>query len=167
MERDAIWRGNGRISYETVFTVGARSDIGTVQSAWKKISIGSDCKLGNDITLQSATVGNHVTIGDGATLYEMEIKDNVIIGKNFRAVSHSKVFSGVRIGDKVHMGVDAHIYDGFSIGDNCCIGDSARVRQNMPDRSYMNSDGILHLAAPGKVIGRPKGRCEEFDVPTQ
>lgn len=164
LDRSATWWGHSIIDEGAIIIVGAYSFIGEVYWALNTTRIGTDCTLGNVSYMKNVTIGNNVKIGSGSSLSNTEIGDNVTIGDGFRAQSHSKVFSGARIGKDIRLGVDAHIYGEVIIGNHTCIGDHARVHQNMPNYSYINADGVVHEVHPDNFdrVNRQNGNCIEI-----
>lgn len=125
---------------------------------WRKLG----CKIGGADIYHSASLGSEP--------YLIEIGENVRIGGGVRLITHDggvwvlrhlkKEYQGVdlikriRIGDNVHIGPEAIIMPGVTIGSNCIVGCGAIVTKSVPDNSIV-------VGVPARVIKTVDEYCLE------
>ena len=114
----------------------------------KGLVIGKDCEI-----YKSASLGSEP--------YLITIGDQVRIASNVSFVTHDggawvirhlkdeykdvDLFGRIRVGNNVHIGINAVIMPGVSIGDNCIIGCGAIVTKDVPSNS-------IAVGVPARVI---------------
>lgn len=97
----------------------------------------------------------------GSEPYLIEIGNHVRINSNVKCITHdggvwvlrnlkderkkADIFGCISIGDNVHIGTDAIIMPGVTIGNNCIIGCGAVVTKSIPDNS-------VAVGVPARVI---------------
>ena len=94
----------------------------------------------------------HKTVGFGDEGYLVFLGDNVRLTSGVRVIPHdgglwtlrkmglmpdADYFAPVHIGNNVHVGNDAVIMPGITIGSNCVIGVGAVVTKDVPDNSVV------------------------------
>lgn len=90
-------------------------------------------------------VGNGVWVEDNVVLHSappgLVIGDDVTIG-------HGAVVNGIKVGNKVLIGINASVLHDAEIGDNCIIAAGAVVTQGakIPDGSFV-------AGVPGRITG--------------
>ena len=108
--------------------------------------------------LRGVNIGKNVWIGAGAELgqhpFLLTIKDNVIIACGVKILTHDTSFTliggkdlaaEVVIGKNVHIGENAVILPGVSVGDDCIIGACALLTKDVPA-------GMVAAGVPARVI---------------
>jgi len=113
----------------------------------KGVKIGNNCEI-------------YPSSNFGSEPYLVEIGDNVRISSNVKITTHdgglwvlrnlellpnADKFGKVKIGNNVHIGMDAFIMPGVTIGDNVVIGVGAVVTKDIPSNS-------VAVGVPAKVI---------------
>ena len=117
---------------------------------WKK----SGVKLGDRAEIYSSA-------SFGSEPYLIEIGNHVRINAGVRFITHDggvwtlrgydekykdvDLFGPIKVGNNVHIGTDAIIMPGVTIGDNCIIGCGAIVTKDIPDNS-------IAVGIPARVI---------------
>lgn len=111
-------------------------------------------------------IGNGVELRDlapfGSEPYLIEIGDHVRINSGVRFITHdggvwvlrhygdealkdADLFGCIKVGNNVHIGTNALIMPGVTIGSNCIIGCGAIVTKDIPDNS-------IAVGVPARVI---------------
>lgn len=111
------------------------------------LNLGSGCEIYNDVTF-------------GSEPYLIEIGDNVRITKGVIFITHdggmwvlrnngilkdADAFGKIKVGNNVHIGINAVIMPGVTIGDNVVIGVGAVVTKDIPSNS-------IAAGVPARVI---------------
>lgn len=117
--------------------------IGDVELA-EKSSIWYNCVVRGDI--EAIRIGNRTNIQDltmihstGGQGYPTSIGDDCTVG-------HNVILHGVRIGNRVLVGMGAILLDGVTVGDDCLIGAGALVTPGT-----VIPPGSLVLGSPAAV----------------
>ncbi len=112
-------------------------------------TIGEDCEircstLGSEPYL--ITIGDHVRITRGVELITHD-GGTWVLRKFSEIPDAEKIekFGRIKIGNNVHIGINAIIMPGVTIGDNVIIGCSAVVTHDVPSNSVV-------VGAPARVI---------------
>lgn len=94
------------------------SYISSKATTWSDISIGENCFVLEDNTIQPfVKIGNNVTLWSGNHVgHHTTIEDNCFIS------SHVVISGGVEVGKNCFIGVNATIRDHIKIGEKCVIG---------------------------------------------
>ena len=108
------------------------------------ISIYSTANLGTETYL--VELGDHVRINDGVQLVTHD--GGAWVLRSYLKEENAKnidIFGCIKIGSNVHIGTNAVIMPGVTIGDNCIIGCGAIVTRDIPD-------GSVAVGVPARVI---------------
>ena len=112
------------------------------------LRIGRNCEILNGFDFGSepwlVTIGNNVRISAGVRITTHD--GGLWVLRNLYSELHcADKFGRVIIGDNVHIGMDAMIMPGVTIGDNCVVGARAVVTHDVPD-------GSVVAGVPARVI---------------
>lgn len=119
---------------------------------WRKKGalIGEDCDISVNASLGSEpyliNIGNHVRINSGVNLITHD--GGVWVLRELSDAENSEdidLFGKINIKDNVHIGTNAIIMPGITIGCNCIIGCAAIVTHDIPDNS-------IAVGTPARVI---------------
>lgn len=129
-----------------------------VMAYWrsKGAVIGDGCEIYSSANFGSEpyliSIGNHVRINGGVQLVTHDGGVWVLRGlkEEYKKVD---LFGKIKIGDNVHIGTNAIIMPGVTIGSNCIIGCGAIVTKDVPDNS-------VAVGVPAHVIET----IEEYEV---
>ncbi len=119
---------------------------------WKRrgLKIGKDCSINPKVELGSEpyliTIGSHVRINSGVTFVTHD--GGCWVLRNETSIPNSNqldLFGKIKIGNNVHIGTNAFIMPGVTIGDNVIIGCCAVVTKDIPDNS-------IAVGVPARVI---------------
>lgn len=100
----------------------------------KNCSINTSAKLGSEPYL--VTIGNNVRINSNVQIYTHD-GGLWVIRNLYNEYKNIDLFKKVIIGNNVHIGSNAVIMPGVTIGDNCIIGVGSIVTKNVPDNSVV------------------------------
>lgn len=119
----AFWRAKG-------------AKIGTSCDIHPKASLGSEPYL--------VTIGNNVRVSANVCIFTHD-GGLWVLRSLYEDVKNADKFDKVVIGSNVHVGVNAMIMPGVTIGDNCVIGAGAIVTKDIPACS-------VAVGVPARVI---------------
>lgn len=112
-----------------------------------EIKIGYNCSVYDNVSFGSEPylieIGNNVRITKGVTFITHD--GGVWVLRNNGMLKDADIFGEIKIGNNVHIGINAVIMPGVTIGDNVIIGVGAVVTKDIPSNSI--SAGI-----PARVI---------------
>jgi UDP-2-acetamido-3-amino-2,3-dideoxy-glucuronate N-acetyltransferase len=102
------------------------------------LKIGHFCVIGDEVEIgRGCVLGSHVTIHDGSRIGEgVRIDDGAVIGKQpmraaNSAVTKDEAMPPVVIGDGCIIGTHTVIYAGAKLSDRVLVADLATVRENV------------------------------------
>lgn len=99
------------------------------------IKIGKNCEIYGDVMFGSEpyliTIGNHVRITSGCKFITHD--GGVWVLREKYSNEKIDLFGQIKIGDNVHIGMNAIIMPGVTIGNNVIIGCGAVVTKDIPD----------------------------------
>ncbi len=107
-----------------------------------KATLIQGCDFGTEPYL--VEIGNHVRINNGVRFVTHDGGVWVVrrISPEYKDVD---LVGRIRVGDNVHIGTEAMIMPGVSIGNNCIVGCGAIVTHSVPDNSVV-------AGVPARVI---------------
>lgn len=109
--------------------------------------IGENCEIYKNVSFGSEPylieIGNNVRISDGVRLTTHD--GGVWVLRNYKNKNDADLFSPIKIGNNVHIGINSIIMPGVEIGDNVIIGAGSIVTKNI------NNNSIV-AGVPAKVI---------------
>lgn len=117
---------------------------------WRKRGavIGNGCSIFSSVGLGSepylVTIGNHVRLTNNVQLITHD-GGVWVLREMYPELSDIDLFGKIKIGNNVHVGTDARIMPGVTIGNNCIIGVGAIVTKDIPDNS-------IAVGIPARVI---------------
>jgi acetyltransferase-like isoleucine patch superfamily enzyme len=104
------------------------------------VSIGERCEIRGGVNFGSEPylikIGDHVRINAGVQLITHDGGTWVL--REYADIENREnltLFKKIEIGNNVHIGSDALIMPGVTIGDNCIIGCGAVVTKSVPSNS--------------------------------
>lgn len=104
---------------------------------YSNIIIGEKCEVYDAVSFGSEPylieLGNHVRITKGVTFVTHD--GGVWVLRNNGKAKNADIFGKIKIGNNVHIGINAIIMPGVSIGDNVVIGVGAVVTKDIPANS--------------------------------
>lgn len=155
IRRPFYCRGKSRLQFAEGFTTGynCRFDLlGEENDNSKKLFIGKNCKLGDDVHI---VANEKVIIGDNCLMaskifisdtshgdYSSNSNDS---SPDIQPEERPLYSKPVRIGNNVWIGENVCILLGVSIGDGCIIGANSVVNKDVPQNS-------IAVGSPAKVI---------------
>lgn len=111
------------------------------------LRIGKGCELYGGVSFGSEPylieVGNQVRITSGVKFVTHD--GGMWVLRNNGLLENADLFGRIKIGNNVHIGINAIIMPGVTIGDNCVIGCGAVVTKSIPSNS-------IAAGIPAKVI---------------
>lgn len=114
----------------------------------KGVKIGKGCFIANDVSFGSEpyliSIGNNVRITENVSFSNHD-GGLWVVRRLYEEYKDVDIVKLITIGNNVHIGVDAVIMPGVSIGDNCIIGYGSIVTKNIPDNSVV-------VGVPGRVL---------------
>ena len=114
----------------------------------KGVTIGDGCEIYSSASFGSEpyliSLGDHVRVNSGVIFVTHDGGVWVLRGidEGFRDVD---LFGRISVGNNVHIGTNALIMPGVTIGSNCIIGCGAIVTKSVPDNS-------VAVGIPARVI---------------
>ena len=112
--------------------------------------IGERCEIRGGVNFGSEPylikIGNHVRINAGVQLITHD--GGAWVLREYADVKNREnltLFNMIEIGNNVHIGSDALIMPGVTVGDNCIIGCNAVVTKSIPSNS-------IAVGVPARVI---------------
>lgn len=155
IRRPFYCRGKSRLQFDRGLTTGhhCRFDLlGDKSDASKKLIIGKNCKLGDNVHF---VANEMVTIGDNCLMASKIFisdtshgfySDNMINSSPDVPPDDRPLFTKpVSIGSNVWVGENVCILLGVKIGDGCIIGANSVVTRDVPDN-------CIAAGSPAKVI---------------
>lgn len=117
----------------------------------KGVKIGEQCEIYSSVDFGSepylVQLGNHVRVNSGVTFDTHD--GGVWVAKKYLRVDELNdtlaLYGAIKIGDNVHIGTNAFIMPGVTVGNNCIIGVGAIVTKSIPSNS-------VAVGVPAKVI---------------
>lgn len=101
------------------------------------VNIGEGCEVYQDVSFGSEpyliTIGNNVRITKGVSFVTHD--GGVWALRKMKLLEDADLFGRIIIGNNVHIGFNAIIMPGVTIGDNCVIGCGAVVTKDIPSNS--------------------------------
>ena len=117
------------------------------------LSIGEGCEILNGYDFGSepylVTIGNNVRITSGVKI-TMHDGGAWVLRHLYPELADIDRFGRVSIGDNCHIGMDAMIMPGVTIGCNCIVGACAVVTHDVPDNTVV-------AGIPARPIGTIDG----------
>ena len=111
-------------------------------------SIGDNCEIYHDVDFGSEpyliTLGNYVRVTNGVRFFTHE-GGIYVIRHLFDGYEKADEFGKICVGNNVHIGSNALIMPGVTIGSNCIIGAGAIVTHDIPDN-------VVVAGIPAKII---------------
>lgn len=112
------------------------------------LTIGEGCEILNGFDFGSepylVTIGNNVRIASGVKITTHD-GGAWVLRNMYPELKRADRFGRVAIGDNVHVGMNALIMPGVTIGSNCIIGASAVVTHDVPQ-------GAVVAGVPARFI---------------
>lgn len=155
IRRPIYIRGKKLLEYGNGFTTGYNCRIemfGDYDENIKKIVIGNNCKIGDNVHLTSkekieigdnVLVASHVFISDNSHgEYKGTINDS---DPNIPPDERKIISNPVKIGDNTWIGENVCVLLGVNIGKGCIIGANSVVNKDVPDY-------CIAAGTPAKVI---------------
>lgn len=121
----------------------------------KGAKIGQGCDIYPSAFLGSepylVSIGDHVRLNSGVQLITHD-GGVWVLRELHPELNDIDLIKPIRIGNNVHIGTDAVIFPGVTIGDNCIIGIRAIVTKSIPDNS-------IAAGIPARVIENIEDYC--------
>ena len=109
---------------------------------WKKrgLRLGEECEIYPSASFGSEPylieLGNHVRVNSGVNFVTHDGGCWVLRKcKHIPNAEQLDLFGKIKVGNNVHIGTNAFIMPGITIGNNCIIGCCAVVTKDIPDNS--------------------------------
>lgn len=148
------WRFHAAVVYGDMNRLRAQKCLAAKEVGYTLASF-----MGNAVfKAASASLGDHhfifehnviqsfVTIGDNCILWSgNHIGHHSTIGNNVFISSHVVISGHCNIGDNCFIGVNATISNGVHIGKECWISPGVIVTKDVPDHSFVTSEGVFPL----------------------
>lgn len=110
------------------------------------VQIGENCEIYDGINWGSEpyliSIGNQVRITKGVTFVTHD--GGVWVLRNLKKRQNIDLVRPIKIGNNVHIGVNAIIMPGVTIGDNCVVGCGAVVTKNIPSGEIWGGASKIH-----------------------
>jgi acetyltransferase-like isoleucine patch superfamily enzyme len=114
----------------------------------KGVIIGEMCEIYASASFGSEpyliTLGNHVRINAGVNFVTHD-GGVWVLRELYEELKDIDMFGKIHVGNNVHIGTNALIMPGVTIGNNCIIGCGAIVTKDVPDNS-------IAVGVPARVI---------------
>ena len=117
---------------------------------WRSLgaNIGERCEIYSSASFGSEpyliTLGDHVRINSGVNFVTHD-GGVWVLRECYEDLKEIDLFGKIRVGNNVHIGTNALIMPGVTIGNNCIIGCGAIVTKSIPDNS-------IAVGIPARVI---------------
>ncbi len=102
------------------------------------VSIGERCEIYSSASFGSEpyliTLGDHVRVNSGVNFVTHD-GGVWVLRECYADLKEIDLFGKIRVGNNVHIGTNALIMPGVTIGNNCIIGCGAIVTKSIPDNS--------------------------------
>lgn len=128
------------------------------------VTIGNDCELYRNVSFGSepylVTLGNHVRVTQGVYFITHDGGYWVLRCKNtayYETFKYADRIMPIVIKDNVHIGINAIIMPGVTIGENSVIGCGAVVTHDIPPNSIAGGGA-------GQSDRIYRGICEEIGI---
>lgn len=138
MLKKAIKKIKGK---QEVTQIQSQQKLRTNVDIWREmgVTIGEGCEIFNTATCGSEpyliTIGNNVRITEGVKLLNHD--GGVWTLRKMKLLDDADIFGLIKIGDNVHIGMNAVICPGVTIGNNCVIGIGSIVTKDVPDNTVV------------------------------
>ncbi|MFP8643707.1 acyltransferase [Priestia aryabhattai] len=111
------------------------------------VNLGEGCQIYSNVTFGSEPylieIGNRVRITNGVIFITHD--GGMWVLRNNGLLKDADAFGKIKIGNNVHIGINAVIMPGVKIGDNVVVGVGAVVTKDIPSNSIV-------AGIPAKVI---------------
>ncbi len=130
-----------------------------------KIQIGGECEIYKSVQWGSEpyliSIGNHVRINSGVQFVTHD-GGVWVIRRYLKGNDCEKIdmFGSIKVRNNVHIGTNAIIMPGVTIGNNCIIGCGAIVTKSIPDNSIAVGVPARVIETIDEYIEKNKGRFE-------
>ena len=128
----------------------------------KGLTIGKDCEIYKDVSWGSEPylikIGDHVRITSGCRFITHD--GGVWVLRKMYGVDSADLFGPIKVGNNVHIGMNAVIMPGVTVGNNVVIGCGAVVTHDIPDGEVWGGVPARKIKTTEEYYEKNKDRFE-------
>ena len=126
------------------------------------VTIGEGCEIFDGANCGSEpyliTIGNNVRITEGVQLLNHD--GGVWTLRKMGLLEDADIFGKIKIGNNVHIGMNAVICPGVTIGNNCVIGIGSIVTKDVPNNTVVAGVPARKIETIEEYYKKHKDTCD-------
>lgn len=136
------------------------SKIEQLRQAGVKIGVGCEifdtADFGSEPYLIS--LGDYVRVTEG--IHFLTHDGGVWVLRNLKLLEDADIFGRIKVGNNVHIGMNAMICPGVTIGNNCIIGLGSIVTKDVPDNTVVAGVPARKIETIEEYYQKHKDTCD-------
>lgn len=125
-------------------------------------NVGEGCEIFDGAKFESEpyliTIGNNVRITEGVKFLNHD--GGVWTLRKMGLLEDADIFGQIKVGDNVHIGMNATICPGVTIGNNCIIGVGSIVTKDVPDNTVVAGIPARKIETIEEYYQKHKDTCD-------
>ena len=126
------------------------------------MKIGDGCEIFDNVNFGSEpyliTIGDHVRITEGVKFLNHD--GGVWVLRKMKLLEDADIFGQIKVGNNVHIGMDATICPGVTIGDNCIVGVGSIVTKNVESNTVVAGIPAHKIETIEEYYHKHKDTCD-------